>query len=59
MKKKKNVNPVFDDKVRLRGRIQEGYLRRLENVNWAIVDWTSEEKGPIIVHLYELEKIDD
>ena len=57
LKKQKNIHPSLNDKVKLRGRSQEGILERIENKTWCIVKWTSEETGPKIVHLYELEKI--
>jgi hypothetical protein len=33
-----------------------GTLKRVNDMKWARVDWDAEAPGPIVVHLFELEK---
>ncbi len=56
-KHKKFPSPEIGDKVRLRGRIPEGILQKINKENlWCRVDWTNID-GPTFCHYQELEKI--
>lgn len=48
--------PAIGDRVRLRGRPAIGTIETINKLNWVHVKWTG-EGGPILVHLYELEKL--
>jgi hypothetical protein len=50
--------PEVGDRCKLRGRNFKGILKKLNKLNWAWVDWNGHEHGPVVCHLYELEKID-
>jgi len=49
--------PSVGDRCKLRGRNAAGTLREVTpHNNWARVDWDDPNRGPVICHLYELEK---
>ena len=51
--------PTIGDRVRLRGRGVIGILRRvIQENNWSYVDWEAAAAGPVICHLFELEKLE-
>ena len=58
MKKPKKRQPIVGDLVKLRGRSPSGVLEVVNSINWCRVKWTSEESGPQIVHLFELETVE-
>ena len=57
-KKSKKPLPIVGDFVSLRGRSRFGTLIEHSEWNgWCKIEWKG-EKGPLIVHINELEKID-
>lgn len=51
--------PAEGDRCRLRGRQCTGTVGSVNARNWTLVVWDgSENEGPKICHLYELEKIE-
>jgi len=59
--KKPTDLPREGDRVRLRGRGITGTVRDIhpQVKTWTWVDWDDCKTGPLIVHLYELEKLDE
>lgn len=49
--------PSIGDRVKLRGKGVCGKLQHVSATNWAIVHWDVFKAGPGIVHLHELERI--
>lgn len=53
-----NIPQVGDD-CRLRGRAPRGKLAAVnDSTLWARVEWAEDAKGPVLVHLHELERLD-
>lgn len=48
--------PVVGDRVKLRGKAASGTLTHMNDRKWARVDWDENARGPLVVHLFELEK---
>jgi hypothetical protein len=60
MKKSPQNLPSVGDRVQLRGRAShKGKLVDTNDRLWAWVEWDSSLGGPVICHLYELEKLSD
>lgn len=56
MSKKPFDIPKEGDRVKLRGREPTGIISNINSTNnWTKVKW--DDKGPLICHLYELERI--
>lgn len=59
MAKRPKEQPEPGDRVKLKGRDARGWLRHTHlDVLWCLVNWDEDARGPKIVHLNELEKIE-
>jgi hypothetical protein len=50
--------PSVGDRVKMRGREVFGILRKINNINWAKVEWDNDSHGPVLCHLFELERME-
>ena len=57
MPRKPRQEPKEGHIVSLRGRGASGILRKILPRKWCKVEWQSEKKGPLLVHLNELEVV--
>lgn len=51
--------PAEGDRCRLRGKTATGRVAAIRADNrWTRVEWDADQTGPLVCHLFELEKVD-